>query len=300
MDWRSLPPLSALRAFAAFAQTGNVVAAGAALGVTHAAISQQLRSLEDHLDVALLDRSGRALQLTKAGEQLGKALQSGFATMIEASQQITGAQDIRPLHISTTPSFAVSWLMPRLPKFRALHPDVDLMLNPTPAVVPLASDGIDVALRYGKGHWPGHDVEMLLCSPMVVIAAPALVGTKPITGAAALADLPWLEEYGTNEASRWLADQGVEKSMGRGSIQLPGNLLLDGVRNGQGVAVAVRAFVEADIAAGRLLALMEQEKCDAGYYIVTRPGVQRPVLRDFIRWLRREGRAPDPVSLDQP
>ena len=83
MNWRDLPPLSALRAFAAFAQAGNVVAAGDALGVSHAAISQQLRSLETHLDIALLDRSGRALRLTPDGIELAQALDSGFSGIIE-------------------------------------------------------------------------------------------------------------------------------------------------------------------------------------------------------------------------
>ena len=108
MDWRDLPPLSALRAFSAFVETGNLVKAGAALGVSHGAISQQLRGLEEHLDVALLDRSGRALRLTPEGKQLGEALHAGFGGMIEAVQQITGVQDARPLHISTTPTFAAS------------------------------------------------------------------------------------------------------------------------------------------------------------------------------------------------
>ena len=106
MDWRSLPPLSALRAFAAFAETGNVVEAGAALGVSHAAVSQQLKALEQHLDAALLDRSGRGLRLTATGEQLAAALRLGFEAMGAAVAEITGAQADRPLHISTTPTFA--------------------------------------------------------------------------------------------------------------------------------------------------------------------------------------------------
>ena len=291
MDWRDLPPLSALRAFSAFVETGNLVKAGTALGVSHGAISQQLRGLEEHLDVALLDRSGRALRLTPEGEKLGEALHAGFGGMIEAVQEITGVQDARPLHISTTPTFAASWLMPRLPQFRAQYPDVDLMLNPTPEVVALSSDGIDVALRYGKGVWQGMEAEMLLCSSMVVIGAPSLVGPGELPDVKALAELPWLEEYGTTEASRWLEEQGIDRGPRRGWMRLPGNLLLDAARDGQGVAVVVRAFAEGDIAAGRLVALMEQEPGSAGYYIVTRPGVQRPALRNFIKWLRREGKA---------
>lgn len=290
MDWRHLPPLSALRAFAAFAQTRNVVAAGEALGVSHAAISQQLRALEAHLDVALLDRSGRGLQLTDAGETLAKALHAGFAAMIEAAQEITGARDDKPLHISVTPTFAASWLMPRMPKFRARHPEVDLMIDPTPEIVALSSDGIDVALRYGVGPWPGLDAEMLLRSPMVVVAAPCLVGDGPGPDINALADLPWLEEFGTSESTRWLDRHGMSGARKHGMVQVPGNLLLDGARDGQGVIVTVREFVARDIAAGRLRELHIEPDDDAGYHLVKRPGVMRPVLKSFVTWIRREAR----------
>jgi len=288
MKWRDLPPLSALRAFAAFAQSGNVVAAGAALGVSHAAISQQLRSLEAHLGVSLLDRSARALQLTPAGQELARALNSSFAQMIEAAQEITGSRDARPLHISTTPMFAVSWLMPRLPRFRALCPDINLMLDPTPEIVALGTDGIDLAIRYGNGPWPGLDAVMLVQSPMVVVAAPSLVGEGDLPDVEALADLPWLEELGMSESTNWLLRHGVTKGGTKGQTKLPGNLLLDGARDGQGVAVTVREFVARDIAAGRLREVHSAQDEGAGYHVVTRPGVMRPMVKAFVSWIKRE------------
>lgn len=291
MDWRDLPPLTALRSFAAFAETGSVVGAGDALGVSHAAISQQLRSLETHLDVALLNREGRAMTLTVEGEQLANTLHSGFGAMIDTVRLIMGARDDRPLHISTTPTFAATWLMPRLPKFRELHPEVDLMLNPTPEVVNLSPDGIDCAIRYGNGAWPGLEAKILLISPMVVLGAPSLIGTGILPTIEDLTDFPWLEEFGTTEASRWLTRRGLKRQLGHGLTQVPGNLLLDGVRDGQGVAVTVRAFVERDIAAGRLRVIETEDQPEMGYHIVTRPGAMRPVLKDFVRWIKREGAA---------
>lgn len=287
MRWRNLPPLSALRAFAAFALSGNVVAAGQSLGVSHAAISQQLRALEGHLDVALLDRTGRALQLTPAGETLAAALHAGFATMIAASEEITGARDDRPLHISVTPTFAASWLMPRLSDFRRLHPDTDLTINPSAELVTLAADGADMAIRYGRGPWAGLENEMLLRSPMVVIGAPSLVGQGPLPEIAGLAKLPWLEESGTTESTNWLAQYGMPRPERGGLMQVPGNLLLDGVRDGQGIAATVRAFVERDITAGRLRVLHEDPVDDKGYHIVVRAGVMRPALKSFVTWIRR-------------
>lgn len=292
MNWRNLPPLAALRAFSAFAETRNVVAAGDALGVSHAAISQQLRALEGHMGVGLLDRSARSLELTPAGERLAQALRLGFSGMIDAVEEITGQQDARPLHISATPTFAASWLMPRLPTFRAAHPSVDLMIDPTPQVVTLAADGIDIAIRYGMGSWEGVEAEMLLQSPMVVVAAPSLVGDAPFDDLAALAKFPWLEEFGTSEASAWHRRFGVPRAE-LGMVQVPGNLMLDGARDGQGVAVTVREFVARDIAAGRLRVLHAEDIPNAGYHIVTRRGVMRPIVKAFVTWLRRQGREGD-------
>ncbi|APE44684.1 LysR family transcriptional regulator [Sulfitobacter alexandrii] len=296
MDWKSLPPLAALRAFSAFAQCGNVQAAGTALGVSHAAISQQLRTLEAHLDVALLDRSGRSMRLTPQGEVLAKALHAGFAAMIEAAQEITGARDARPLHISCTPTFAASWLMPRLPSFRAAHPEASLRLDPTPTLAELSPDGIDIAIRYGTGSWPGLETEVLMQSPMVVVAAPALVGEGPLPPVEELSGFPWLEEASTSESTDWLRRLGQGDMAPRALMQVPGNLLLDGARDGQGVAVTVHLFVARDIAAGRLRELYRADRPGSGYHLVTRPGVMRPALKDFVRWIRREAARDQAVS----
>lgn len=288
MDWRSLPPLSALRAFSAFAECGNVVGAGDALGVSHAAISQQLRVLEQHLDVALLDRSGRALRLTAQGALLAQALNKGFAQMSEGVAALTGARDERPLHITMTPTFAASWLMPRLAGFRAAHPEIDLMIDPTAKVVSLASDGVDLAIRYGRGHWADVEATLLWESPMVVVGAPGLVEGIPYGDVAAASQLPWIEEMGSSEATNWRKHSDLAQKVAA-TLNVPGNLLLEGARNGLGVAAAVRRFVQGDIDAGRLVVLNEDASRGTGYYIVTRTGVLRPPLKAFVTWLKREG-----------
>ena len=287
MMWLDMPPLASLRAFAAFAETGSVVAAGEALNVTHAAISQQLRALERHMGLALLDRTGRSLALTGDGEQLAQALSLGFGAIAGAVQELTGRDAARPVHISATPSFAANWLMPRLPAFRMAHPGIDLMIDPSAAIVPLAPGGIDVALRYGDGNWPGLDSTLLICTPIVVSAAPELIAGRDVATPADLAGLPWLEELGTSEASNWLQKQGVAGGFVGERTQMPGNLVLDGARNGQGRAVTTRLFVEPDVAAGRLRILFEEPSDGSGYHIVTRPDALRPSARAFVRWLQR-------------
>ncbi|MFK7751606.1 MAG: LysR family transcriptional regulator [Sedimentitalea sp.] len=291
MNWRDMPSLSGLRAFAAFAQSGSVVAAGEALNVSHAAISQQLRALEQHMGVVLLDRSGRALQLTSEGTHLARALDLGFTAIAAAVGDLRQADADRPIHVTTTPTFASAWLMPRLAAFREVHPKLDMMIDPTPFLIAPSPGGIDVALRYGDGDWPGLDSAPLLTSPMVVIAAPALLSGAAISSPADLADCPWLEELGTTESTNWLRSKGVDSGITARRTQLPGNLLLDAARDGQGVAVTVRHFVEPDLAAGRLRVLFTEDT-GAGYHIVTRPGVLRAPVQAFVRWLRRQ--APQP------
>ncbi|RXV70314.1 LysR family transcriptional regulator [Roseovarius sp. A46] len=295
MDWHTLPSLTALRAFAALAETGSTAAAGARLNVSHAAVSQQVRQLEAHLGVALVDRSGRQSRLTAEGRDLADALSLGFGAIARAVEALTGADAERPLQISTTPSFAAHWLMPCLSEFRQAHPQIDLMIDPTPRIVELEPGGIDIAVRYGTGHWPGLEAELLFRSPIVAVAAPHLVEDKRIECPADLADLPWLQEFGTNEASDWLRRRGVVKERAAGLVQVPGNLLLDGLRNGQGVAVTVREWVRQDITSGRLRLLFEDQE-EAGYHVVTRPGVLRPPAKAFVTWLRRQARKTVPLK----
>ena len=288
MDWRHMPPLAALRAFAAFAEKDTLVGAGDTLGVSHAAVSQQIRSLEDHLGVPLVDRTGRKLELTEAGAALAQACSEGFGNIARTVEDITGVSDARAVHVSTTPTFAASWLMPRLPAFQADYPGIKLLIDPTPKLADLSPGGIDLAIRYGVGPWGNYTCQMLVESPIVVVAAPTLIAGRPVNSPADLACLPWLEELGTTESTTWLHNHGVEQGAVGAYMQMPGNLVLDAARGGQGIAVTVRAFVEADIAEGRLVQLFEEPRAGAGYHLVTRPGVMRPGLRTFVRWLARQ------------
>ena len=286
MDWRRFPSLSALRAFAAFAEARSLEQAGARIGVTHAAISQQIRALEGELGVALVDRGGRRLTLTVDGQRLAEALSQGFSQIATTIAQITGADETAPLRITTTPSFAAGWLMPRLPDFRAHHPAIDIAIDPAPEMREIGREA-DVGLRYGNGGWPGLDAQWILRSSIVVVAAPSLVPAGRVADLSYLAGLSWLQELGTNEASTVLDGNGLTRRKGAAIISLPGNLMLDAARDGQGVAVVARAFVEGDLAAGRLRLLMEDPDKE-GYFLVTRPGPQRAAVKSFTRWVLRQ------------
>jgi LysR family glycine cleavage system transcriptional activator len=296
MDWRSLPPLSALRAFAAFGQTGSFQRAGTALNVSHAAIGQQIRALEDRLGIALVIRAGRSMGLTPAGEALVHELDTAFRAMSRAVDEATGADATRPLQVTMTPSFAVSWLMPRISAFRHEHPEIEMMLNPTPDLIPLEPGGVDVALRFGQSDWPGLRVEPLLTTSIAVVAARSLIGDRTITEPQDILQFPWLQELGTNEISEWLERQGVVAPRPANVIHLPGYLVLEGLRAGEGVTATARAFVERDVAAGRLVVLFEDLRTGCAYHIVTRPGVMRPPLKAFVGWLRRQAAAEPPAA----
>ena len=264
--------------------------AGDLLNVSHAAISQQVRGLESRLGLKLITRDGRGVALTAQGAELAAAVRDGFHGIGQVIDDLTGADADRPLQISTTSMFASSWLMPRIAGFRHAHPGIDLMLNPTPTLSPLTPGGIDVAIRFGKGDWPGLDVDLLVQTQFVIVAARSLIGDRRIETPGQLLDYPWLQELGSNESKNWLASHGVTEGRIKGLTEVPGNLLLDGVRGGQGIVATTRAFVEADIARGDLVVLFADASPLTGYYVVTRPGILRPAARAFVTWVRREAK----------
>ncbi len=287
IDWSRLPPLSALRAFCAFVQTGSVIDAGITLNVSHAAISQQLRNLETHLGSPLFDRSSRALELTVEGRALARALEDGFGRISAGVEALSSTDAQRPLNVGCTPTFAAAWLMPRLGRFQADYPGIDMILSPSPLLSDPSPGVIDVAIRYGTGGWTGLDSEPLLLSPVVVVGSPELFKGNLPKEPRDLIAYPWLEELGTTETTSWLAAQGLANERVLSRTQVPGNLMIDGARRGDGIAVTTRIAVAEDLEAGRLICVFEERR-DAGYHLVTKPAVQRPPLKAFLRWIRRE------------
>jgi len=247
------------------------------------------------MDVTLLDRSGRAMTLTPEGQALAFSLGQAFDDIAQTVAALTGAGADRPLQIACTPTFAANWLMPRLPRFRARHPDLELMVNPSHALTDPEPGGIDVALRYGTGPWPGLRAEPLVPAPLVVVGAPGLFGSDAPVRADDLLALPWLQEIGTTETSRWFEERGLKGRRPAAVTHLPGNLVLDGLRAGQGVAILTRTAVALEIEAGLLRVLFEDDT-GAWYHVVTRPEPPRAPLRSFLRWIRSEAADAAPAA----
>jgi LysR family glycine cleavage system transcriptional activator len=284
--WRTLPPLAALRAFAAWADCGSMTVAGQRLNVSHAAISQQIRALEAHLSLSLVDRSVAPPRPTAEGMRLADSLQAGFAGMARTISELTGADQGRPLQITTSPSFAGAWLLPRLSVFRAAHPEISLMLDPTTELRMLTSGGIDLAIRYGFGNWPGVESQLLFRTPLVVVAAPAMVQGIDQDDLAALTGLPWIHEPGTDDRCALFGSRGLTVE-GGGMVSLPGNLMIEAARAGQGIAILSRLLVQPDLDAGRLRLLHQIENAK-GYWLVHRSGSMRPEAKAFGRWILQE------------
>jgi LysR family glycine cleavage system transcriptional activator len=288
MDWRNFPSLNTLRAFGVVAETRSLTKAGEVLNVTHAAISQQIRTLETRLGVSLVIRDGRGVALTTEGETIARALGPAFETMFAALDAVTTAEDSRPINASMTAMFASGFLMPRLSDFVTAHPEVKLSFETTIEAVELSPGGVDLAIRYGTGNWAGLNSEMLLPGRLTVMASRKLIGDRTFAHPRELLDYPILQERDSFEFDDWLDKVGVPRDAPRNVVHMPGNLLLDGLKRGDGICATVPAFVEAEVRSGALITLFDDLVDDIGYYIVTRPGVQRPSLKLFLRWLRAQ------------
>jgi len=291
MDWRELPSLNSLRAFCAVAETGSYSRAGTALNVSHAAVSQQIKGLEAHLGLALVERAGRGIVLTEDGAALARDLTAGFAAIRRGVEQVTGTDADRPVQITTSPAFAVKWLMPRLADFQLRYPGITLLLNPTSEVVEPRPGGIDLAIRYSNRDTAPPDADSLLVSDMVVVGMPALLGQPLPSEPADLTGLPWLQELGTTEVADWMARHGVAPERRMSITHMPGNLIQEAVKRGAGVTYTARAFLAAEIDSGELVELFA-EPAFGVYHMKTRPGVLRPPVRTVITWLKRQAEAP--------
>ncbi len=286
MTTAHLPSLTALRAFDAAARTGSFSAAARDLNVTHAAVAQQVRALERELGVALAYRDGRGLALTSEGKILATGLRDGFGAIAAALTQITADTSNRPLRITMTPSFASQWLMPRLGGFWTKHPDVPLTLHPDKRIVDLHREGMDLAIRFGDGHWPGVTAELLTPAATVVVAAPALLAGRTRLTLAQMSALPWVIEDEWPEQHAWMRRIGIDPDHVTGPHVPTEELALEAARQGYGLHVELPALIEKDLASGRLVVVHDGNDGGLGYFLVTRPGPVKPALRLFMRWLR--------------
>ena len=268
MDWRSIPSLSAQRAFEVMARLGGLPAAARELIMTHAAIAQHIRYLEDFLTVKLAYRDGRGMRLTPSGSDLSQALQDGFKTIAGGIRSVKADHEARPLQITLTPGFAENWLTPRLGSFWAEHPEVELSLNPSTKLVDLVAGNIDLAIRFGQGAWTGLLVEKLVGAGYCIVGQSDLMGRLAVKSPKDLLSAPWLLQRQIMEPEHILKLQGLDLAQSTITRFATNSLVLAAARTGLGLTIQAESLVDADIAEGRMICIKRIQCKQYGYYLV--------------------------------
>ena len=289
---RQLPPLNALRAFEAAARHLSFTRAAAELHVTPAAISHQIKALEQRLGVTLFRRRNREVLLTDAGQAYLPGLRDGFDRLAAATDRLHQRDASGALNISVLPSLTARWLVPRLSRFRQRHPEIDLRLSASQAVVDFSREDFDAAIRHGRGEWPGLRVDFLLGDRYYPVCSPALLqGPVPLKTPADLCRHVLLHDSAGEDWRDWLAVVGISgMDLGRGPSFNDGSLLIQAAVEGQGIAIGHSALVAGEVAAGRLVKLFEAELPSPRAYFLVCPeaNAERPKIAAFRAWLLDE------------
>ncbi len=270
---RQLPPLNALRAFEAAARHLSFARAATELHVTPAAISQQIKLLEEHLGVSLFQR-GKKLALSEAAQAMLPLVSESFDQMERALLKVRATRPGNTLVISTPPAFAARWLIPRLDDFHSRHPGIELRLLATKRLVDFRVEDVDVAIRFGAGNYPDLVSERLMAEAIVPVAAPALAARIQAPADLLRCNLIEDEWHRGNgvfpDWTTWFATLGV-KSTGPLSIRYfeDANLAIQAAASGLGVTLAWYSLVVDDLNARRLVHLFDQlMPTTLGYYLV--------------------------------
>lgn len=311
---QQLPPLNALRAFEAVARHLSFTKAAAELNVTRAAISHQIKFLEDYLGFALVERKSRAVVLTPQAEAALPKLREGFNNLAEAVRLMRGVTPAQRIFVCAAPSFTAKWLVPRLPRFSRQHPEIDMQINSNAILVDadmqqgtgllnsfFRQHQVDVVISFCSASHAGKNAEKLFQVSAVPMCHPALVSDShphPLRQPQDLAFHTLLHDdtdyVGHPTWMKWLQLHGIEGvSPNRGLHFNQVSLSLDAAIDGQGVLLGLRPLAQADIDAGRLCIPFDLPMpLEHAYYII-RPqaagtGANQQACDAFVEWLREE------------
>lgn len=310
-----LPPLNSLRAFEAAARHLSFKLAGEELAVTPTAISHQIRSLEDALGFPLFHRLTRAIELTAKGRAMLPKVREGLDAFAAAIETTRGNEQGGRLHVSSPPTFLSRWLIRHLPGFAARHPEIQLHMAASLGMIDLPDgttgavtealpenrereDEAEVFVRFGRGSYPGCQVERLFSPVYAAVCSPRLLfGTQPLKAPADLAHQVLLHDDTIPELmvrptwAEWLALAGVSGVDSDAGMHFSDSgLVLSAAIDGVGIALASTPLIEAEVAAGRLVVLFDIViRRPQSYFLVTPDAVAgRPVVRAFREWLLEE------------
>lgn len=278
----ALPPLAALRAFEAAARLSSFTQAAQELAMTQAAVSYQVKLLEQRLGVPLFARIGRSVQLTAAGRRLSAPVGEAFALLRSATAAAASAAQ-QQLNVTAAPTVAANWLAPRIGDFQMRHPVYAVRVDASVAEADLRVSEFDVAIRMGRGEWPGCSAQRLFASEYAPVCAPAIASeiSSP-------ADLAKVRLFGPPRWwKNWFAAAGVGKIEARPTDLATQNSEVTAAIAQGGAAIVNTCFFFADIRSGRL-ALPFPVTATSGldYWLVHRTGAERHSnVADFTRWL---------------
>ncbi|MCU0869784.1 MAG: transcriptional regulator GcvA [Burkholderiales bacterium] len=290
-----LPPLNALRAFEAAARHESFARAAAELFVTPAAVSHQVKALEAYLELKLFLRQNNTLTLTEAGRAYLPGVHEAFREIERATAGLQSRRFEQLLNLSAPPTFAARWLRPRLARFGALYPDLEVRLAAAKARVDFAREDFDAAIRYGRGDWPGLVAERFLgdemfpvCTPALLARTTALRSPDDLRFHTLLHDGASAHDETAPDWSAWIRRVGaVGVDARKGPVFTPGHLVIDAALDGEGVALVKASWVEALLADGRLVRPLDDSVPSECSYWLVRP-TDRPVPRRlalFRAWL---------------
>jgi LysR family transcriptional regulator of beta-lactamase len=277
-------PLNALRAFEASARHLSFTRAGLELFVSQAAISHQIKGLEARLGVTLFRRLPRGLALTDEGAALVPVLSEAFERIGGTLERFADGRFREAMTIGVVGSFALGWLLPRLPDFARLHPEVDLRLLTNNNRVDLAGEGLDFAIRFGAGAWHGCEATHLVEAPLTPLCAPAVAGR--LGSPADLARETLLRSYRADEWPLWFASAGCPAPPIRGPVFDSSPIMAAAAAAGAGVALLPAAMFTRELATEVLARPFEAELHAGGYWLTrlhSRP--ETPAMRAFRAWL---------------
>ncbi len=287
-NMKTLPPLNGLRAFDASGRTLTFRAASEELGVTQGAIAQQVRGLEEYLNISLFERHSKGLAFTASGRSYHSRIQSAFSEIREATE------NLRPepgkVVISVTPTFASKWLIPNLPDFTAKHPNIDLRIMATERVSSFHSDGTNLAVRQGNPPFGASiDPYLLFKQEIIAVASKSLLdGAEVPLSSEVLKSLPKIHD--THDLwPRFMSKLNLEDKSGRGLRLSQTALSIDAAVAGQGIALASRFLVVNDIVDQNLMQVVPETLSGTGdfYLLARRTDVHQPALRSVIDWMKQ-------------
>ena len=287
---QALPPLRALQAFRYAARDLSFKAAAEAMNISNAAVSSHIRGLEEFLGIKLFVRLTREVKLTPEGSRLSGFIETGFQEIERGIATFAPNSDPTNLKVSTLPSFANRWLMPRISRFQEKYPQIKLSIMPSFSLVDFQGDGVDLAVRFGKGNYPGLESRLLMEESLVVVCHEALVGDRKIE-ISDLAGLPWLVDESIDMQGSWTEFQ---KALG---IDIPDTAIklvvneataqVEAVLAGRGISLARYTLVADMLEAGLLIRPINfSMPAEYHYYLVAPEAKFRTEkVRAFVSWI---------------